>query len=314
MPRAPPGSARTPRVDVPGGIGDVGRLQRPVEGVVRLLDDIAPACRGGGRLPGQPEAEAGIGAEAADGRGRPLASEGDRRLFPGRGALRIQRHGEGGRHQHRRREDGGEGAEPGRRPPLQRPLPPYPDRLLRGPAVPCRHAGLDQGELRRIEAEVRARRPGGEELQAAARQEEVGVAPRGLPVGRRVGEAAPHRQVVAGLTDPGGEAGPPAEERIVRDLHRCRPGHRVTIEGEEPAATELVQHVIDGGVVDSEPAQVRPGRRADRPAPRSRPAPPAAGRAGAPPPVPRRRAPARPPRRDSRAPPQRLPATRRPPG
>ena len=85
-----------------------------------------------------------------------------------------------------------------------------------------------------------------------------GSRPERLPVGRGSGEAAPHGQVVAGFADPAREPGPPAEERVVRDLHRGRPGHRVTIEGEEPTAAELVQHPIDGGVVDPERAELGP--------------------------------------------------------
>ena len=103
-------------------VRDVRRLERPVERVHRLLDDVAPAGGGVRGVPREQQAQLRIGAQVPDRRGRQLAGSRDRPLLAGGLALGVHGDRERGRHQGGDRQHRHKGSQAGRRPPFQRAL------------------------------------------------------------------------------------------------------------------------------------------------------------------------------------------------
>ena len=118
-------------------------------------------------------------------------------------------------------------------------------------------AGVDELAL---ELGERDRRVAGEQLElreVAAPQQVARLAAGLLPLSRRRGEASVEAHLLAAAVDPAPEAAPLAHERLVRDLDRRRPAARVAVEREQPPRAELLDRLLERGLVDLHRGELR---------------------------------------------------------
>ena len=85
------------------------------------------------------------------------------------------------------------------------------------------------------------------DLETCAAVERPGIAPQLDPVARRFAQVAHRQDRLAVLLDPAPQAGPLAEQGLVRELDRGDPGPGVAVERQQPCLRPTVDHGVDGG-------------------------------------------------------------------
>ena len=173
-------------------------------------------------------------------------------------ALLEREDGQARSHQRRNREHADERAEPVDRAPLECRLARLP-RLL---GQPLRLSGRDAlGQVLALEIGLRDAGLGGPGLGAlelGAAHQEARVAVDVPPLARRRREPLVGAKVVPSGGDPVLEPGPPAEQRLVRDLDRRRFGAWVAVEREQPRGTVGIDRQRQPALVDIEGVQLGP--------------------------------------------------------
>jgi hypothetical protein len=82
--------------------------------------------------------------------------------------------------------------------------------------------------------------------------------PEFAPIGGRPGQAPFLTEILSGVVDPGAQASPGTQQRLVGDLDRRFPGGRLPVEREQPMTPEGVDGPLDRLPVDVESVELAP--------------------------------------------------------
>ena len=127
-----------------------------------------------------------------------------------------------------------------------------PLAILLDLSVALGDAGVEEGLFGAGERQRGGGGPAVHLFEAAASQEvRLGAVGR-EPFAHRLRESPLIEHVVACVDDPVVQPGPFGEQRLVRDLDRRAPRHRVAVEAQQPVATERVEHRAEHPAIDRE--------------------------------------------------------------